>query len=317
MEKNKKRLSETLVRGRDSTKKLQDLLRRRVYNDGSVSVSDEDSLLMEILGSFSGGLSLLRSFDSGEFSGVPASPQAGLTYSGDGDYLPEVNAGKKPATAVKERRGCYKRRRTIDSKVKICATIEDGHAWRKYGQKIILNSTSPRCYYRCTHKPDYGCKAQKQVQKLEDDSNMFHITYFGHHTCPTLKNVSHSHSGVVLEFNDSKNHHSFSNSPSTITNIQVQSSIKQEVDSKAQSIDASDNVSSANYDGHSSPVALGWNNDIWGNHLGTGYEDEPFMWPFDHEDSCASTSPHGYLDLDLFNNGDQFSSGFHIDEGLS
>lgn len=281
-------------------KKLQTLLRRRVFDDGSVSVED---LVMEILGSFSGGLSLLESFDFGELSGAPASSYSSLACSGD--QIPEVSTGKRPAPAVKERRGCYKRRRTIDSRVIVSATIEDGYAWRKYGQKLILNSKSPRCYYRCTHKPDHGCKALKQVQQLEDETKMYHITYFGHHTCPTLSNFSHS--GVVLDFNASKIHHSFSNNPSTITNTQVQPSIKQEVDSKTQSTDVSDNVSSANYDGNSSP-AVEWN-EIWPNHLGSGHEGEPsFMW-FDHEDSCASTSQHDYLDMDFLNN-DDFSSDF-------
>lgn len=306
MEKNKqKRLNEILIRGRDSAKTLQSLLRRRVCDDGSVSLED---LVAEILGSFSGALSLLGSFDSGDLSGDPASPRTSLDCSGD--ETPEVKPGKKPASDVKERRGCYKRRRTIDSRVKTSVTIEDGYAWRKYGQKMILNSKFPRCYFRCTHKPDHGCKALKQVQKLEDDSNMYHITYFGHHTCPTHNDFSHSR--VVLDFNDSKNHHSFSNSPSTITNIQVQPSIKQEADSKAQSTDMSDNVSSAN-DGHSS-LDFEWN-DIWHNHLGSGHEGAPFMW-LDQDDSCASTSHHGYLDMDFLNNH-EFSNDFTFDEVLS
>lgn len=306
MEKNKKSLNETLVSGRDSAKKLQDLLRRRVFNDGSVSVDD---LVMEILGSFSDGLLLLSSCESGEFSSVPASPHVGLTCADD--KILAVKTGKKPAPTVKERRGCYKRRRTIDSRVKTSVTIEDGYAWRKYGQKMILNSNFPRCYFRCTHKHDHGCKALKQVQKLEDESNMYHITYFGHHTCPTLNTFSSS--GVVLDFNASKSHHSFSNSLSTITNIQVQSSIKQEADdSMTQSTDVSDNVSSGN-DGHS-PPGLEWN-EMLHDHLGPGHQGAPFMW-FDHEDSCASTSPHDYLDMGFLNN-DEFSSEFLFDEVLS
>ncbi|KAI9108019.1 hypothetical protein K1719_020892 [Acacia pycnantha] len=60
---------------------------------------------------------------------------------------------------------------------------EDGHAWRKYGQKIILKAKHPRNYYRCTHKHDQGCEAIKQVQKIQDDPPLFRTTYFGHHTC--------------------------------------------------------------------------------------------------------------------------------------
>ncbi|KAI3704982.1 hypothetical protein L1987_75212 [Smallanthus sonchifolius] len=248
---------------------------------------------MEILESFSGGLLMLDSSDSGEFSGVPVSPHVGLASAVD--RSPDVRSGKKPAPAVKERRGCYKRRRTIDSRVKISSTMEDGYAWRKYGQKEILNSKFPRCYFRCTHKHFHGCKAVKQVQKQEDESNMFHITYFGHHTCPTPGTLSHQQ--VVLDFEDSKNNTLFSNSPSTITNIRIDPSVKQEVDSKAPSTDVSDNLSSGN-DDHSS---IRWN-EVLGADLGTCHEGASFL-RFELEDSCASTSSHGYL-TDFINNGD-------------
>ncbi|KAL8247864.1 hypothetical protein R6Q59_009080 [Mikania micrantha] len=287
MEINMNLLIENLIRGRDSTKKLQALLRRKVNLDQS-SVSAAD-LLTEILGSFSSGISMLKSSVSGETSGFPASPQSALV-----DQMPEVHARKKPAPANKQRRGCYKRRRNIDCSVKISGTIEDGFAWRKYGQKVIHNSKSPRCYFRCTHKSN-GCKALKQVQKLEDESNMYQITYLGHHSCPTL-----SHREVVLDFEDFKKHHHVSNSPSTITNIHNTPSVKQEVDSKQdQSGDVSDIVSSAN-DENTSP-AMTWN-DILMYDLGSYHEGASFM-RFDHnEDSCASNSSNGYLNDDLFNN---------------
>lgn len=292
MEKNKKRLIQTLIRGQDSAKKLQKLLHRR-DNDDSVYC-----LVMEILGSFSGGLSLLDSSDSGEFCGVPATPHVG-TLACSVDQKPEVHSGKKPALAVKERRGCYKRRKTMDSRVKICDTIEDRYAWRKYGQKEILHSKFPRCYFRCTHKLVHGCKAQKQVQKLEDESNRFHITYFGHHTCPNPN--AFSHSGVILDFNDSQNDRYFSNSPSTITNLHVEPSIKHEVESKVQSTDMSDTISSAN-DDHSSPV-LEWDRVLgYGHGHGNGHEAASFAG-FDREDSSVSTSSHDHLGMDLQNNG--------------
>ncbi|KZV30060.1 WRKY transcription factor [Dorcoceras hygrometricum] len=44
--------------------------------------------------------------------------------------------------------------------------VEDGHAWRKYGQKMVLNAKHPRNYYRCTHKFDQGCQATKQVERM-------------------------------------------------------------------------------------------------------------------------------------------------------
>nr|WCL15227.1 WRKY4002 [Atractylodes chinensis] len=297
MEKNTKRLTETLIRGRDSAKMLQSLLRRKENGGGSDSAYGP--LVIEILGSLTVGLSILNSCDSDEFSGVPASPCSV-------DQKPEVNTGKKPAPEVKERRGCYKRRKTIDSRVNISHTTEDGYAWRKYGQKEILNSKFPRCYFRCTHKPVHGCKAQKQVQKLEDESNMFHITYFGHHTCPCPTTNAFSHSGVVLDFNDSKNHRYFPNSPSSLTNIHIDPSIKLEAESKAQSTDVSDNVSSAN-DDHSPPT-LGWMDVLiddldHGHGHGHHHDHGPTSFKgFEYEDSSASTSSYGYLfDVDFLN----------------
>ncbi|KAJ0909541.1 putative transcription factor WRKY family [Helianthus annuus] len=299
MEENKDRLIETLIRGRDSAQRLQSFLRLRANVDGSVPVKD---LLAEILESFSGGLSMLNYTDSGEISRVPASPTV--------FQVPDVCTGKKPAPVIKERRGCYKRRRTVDSRVKISTTMEDGYAWRKYGQKEILNSKFPRCYFRCTHKHFHGCKALKQVQKLEEgESNMFHITYFGKHTCPSPDSLSQQHYEVVLNLEDSKNNNLLPNSPSTITNIHT--CVKQEVESKAQSTDVSDNISSGNDDQSSS--AIRWN-EVLRADLGSCHEGASFM-RFDLEDSSASTSSHGYLNMDFhfLNNGDFLSDIIQFD----
>ncbi|KAM3403587.1 hypothetical protein ACQJBY_006990 [Aegilops geniculata] len=62
---------------------------------------------------------------------------------------------------------------------------DDGYTWRKYGQKDILGSRYPRSYYRCTHKNYYGCDAKKKVQRLDDDSFMYEVTYCGDHSCLT------------------------------------------------------------------------------------------------------------------------------------
>ncbi|XP_030465769.1 WRKY transcription factor 55-like isoform X1 [Syzygium oleosum] len=60
---------------------------------------------------------------------------------------------------------------------------DDGHTWRKYGQKAILGSTNPRSYYRCTHQKLYQCPAKKQVQRLDDDPRLFEVIYHHDHTC--------------------------------------------------------------------------------------------------------------------------------------
>ncbi|KAJ9539813.1 hypothetical protein OSB04_026319 [Centaurea solstitialis] len=252
MEENKKRMVETLIRGRNSTRKLQNLFLGKVKDDGSVSV---DNLMMEMLGSFYGSLSLYSSCNSNSFStSVPlSSPMANLASFSH--RPPEVCNGKKPAPppapAIKKGRGCYKRR-SMDPRTKVSDTIDDGYTWRKYGQKDILGSKFPRCYYRCTYKIDHGCKALKQVQKIEDEeSNMFHITYFGDHTCPSPTSQTFSHPELVIDFKDFKNHYYSSSNPSTSKNIHFDPSFE-----RKNGINVFDKVTSTN---RLSPVAFGSN----------------------------------------------------------
>ncbi|KAL5221434.1 hypothetical protein ABZP36_026147 [Zizania latifolia] len=61
--------------------------------------------------------------------------------------------------------------------------IDDGHSWRKYGQKDILGAKHPRGYYRCTHRNSQGCTATKQVQRTDDNPSVFDVVYHGEHTC--------------------------------------------------------------------------------------------------------------------------------------
>lgn len=91
--------------------------------------------------------------------------------------------------------------------------VDDGHAWRKYGQKQILHSTYPRHYFRCTHKYDKKCQATKQVQKIQDNPPLFRTTYYGNHTCKPFPRVSqiildtpiHADSSILLCFDHNNN----------------------------------------------------------------------------------------------------------------
>ncbi|KAL6653325.1 hypothetical protein ACP70R_008903 [Stipagrostis hirtigluma subsp. patula] len=66
------------------------------------------------------------------------------------------------------------------------APYDDGHQWRKYGEKKLSNSNFPRFYYRCTYKNEMKCPATKQVQQKDtSDPPLFSVTYFNHHTCST------------------------------------------------------------------------------------------------------------------------------------
>ncbi|MCL7026796.1 hypothetical protein MKW94_014937 [Papaver nudicaule] len=87
---------------------------------------------------------------------------------------------------------CSRKRKTIPTwteQVSVCehtgleGPVDDGYSWRKYGEKEILGATYPRSYYRCTHKSAQGCLAMKQVQRSNEDSSMFGVTYRGTHTC--------------------------------------------------------------------------------------------------------------------------------------
>jgi hypothetical protein len=40
-----------------------------------------------------------------------------------------------------------------------------------------------RAYFRCTHKYDQQCVAQRQVQRRDDDPDTYTVTYIGVHTC--------------------------------------------------------------------------------------------------------------------------------------
>ncbi|KAJ0487616.1 putative transcription factor WRKY family [Helianthus annuus] len=147
MDINKKELVETLTKGRNSAKKLQNLLTQKVNDDGLVSVDD---LVTEISQSFYGGLLVLNSSNSGEVSRVPVSSHAISSACSD-DQIPKVHTGKTPEPVAKGRRGGYKRslrfcRKIVGSRMEVSETIEDGYAWRKYGQKEILNSDFPRYF---------------------------------------------------------------------------------------------------------------------------------------------------------------------------
>ncbi|XP_010508028.1 PREDICTED: probable WRKY transcription factor 46 [Camelina sativa] len=90
----------------------------------------------------------------------------------------------------------FKKRKTSDKKtekVKVFVTtgqengsIEDGHCWRKYGQKEIHGSKNPRAYYRCTHRFTQNCVAVKQVQKSDTDPSVYEVKYLGNHTCNNI-----------------------------------------------------------------------------------------------------------------------------------
>ncbi|KAI4318940.1 hypothetical protein MLD38_032593 [Melastoma candidum] len=166
-----------LFQGRDAADKLHGSL-FGVHEDGDrfLAATWEDLARM-VAGSFSKALSLLGYDDSTKSDG---NSLCSLPWT-DTACLPVPNplAGGKV-----DGRGRYKRRKSCHSWSETTpAHLDDGHTWRKYGQKPIRGSNFPRSYYRCTHKSDQSCEAVKQVQQISEEPALYRTTYYGHHTC--------------------------------------------------------------------------------------------------------------------------------------
>uniref|UniRef100_A0A0E0L106 WRKY domain-containing protein n=1 Tax=Oryza punctata TaxID=4537 RepID=A0A0E0L106_ORYPU len=101
------------------------------------------------------------------------------------------SGGKRKASAgggagADRRANCRRRTQQSSGKTVVVKNLDDGQAWRKYGQKEIQNSKHPKAYFRCTHKYDQLCMAQRQVQRCDDDPASYRVTYIGEHTCRDL-----------------------------------------------------------------------------------------------------------------------------------
>nr|GEU89609.1 hypothetical protein [Tanacetum cinerariifolium] len=68
---------------------------------------------------------------------------------------------------------------------------DDGHCWRKYGQKVVKGNPNPRSYYKCRST---GCTVKKHVERASHDLNSVIITYKGEHNhdVPASRNSSHA-----------------------------------------------------------------------------------------------------------------------------
>ncbi|KAF3447904.1 hypothetical protein FNV43_RR08611 [Rhamnella rubrinervis] len=185
---SRKRVVVELMEGRELANQLQSVIAKsEATGGGSSSLSAED-LVTKIMKSFSNSLSILNVNEDDEVS-VSQIPVGSRVDSACLDARKSEDSGEscRSTSTVKDRRGCYKRRRTSETwKIDSPTQIDDGHAWRKYGQKAILNASYPRNYFRCTHKYDQGCQATKQVQRIQEDPPLFRATYFGNHTCKNL-----------------------------------------------------------------------------------------------------------------------------------
>ncbi|KAK9016168.1 hypothetical protein V6N11_007248 [Hibiscus sabdariffa] len=216
-----KKAIEELVRGRELTNQLRDLLSKSAgYESGS------EDLVIKICNTFANSLSILRNpnRDSGDHLEVCQKRRKEMRCDGrKPEDWGEIQSSKtspsgsdSTSTPKDGREGSYKSRFSLqiskcenDEVLFSCyngfiyrkkesarksissALTDDGYAWRKYGQKQILNSIYPRSYYRCTYRKEQGCLATKQVQMIQDDPPKFESIYLGHHTCKNTLDPSH------------------------------------------------------------------------------------------------------------------------------
>ncbi|CAA2999583.1 probable WRKY transcription factor 70 [Olea europaea subsp. europaea] len=173
----RKRLLEELNLGQESTNMLRVMLRKTQKDKRCISQQSAQSLMDKILDSFDNGLSILNCNESNEVSTVPVM----VSLHSDGQKSEDSGKHTNTSEFIK----ISKRRRTSEKRAKeiVAASFEDGHAWRKYGQKSIQNAKHPRSYLRCTYKYDQGCQARKLVQKIQDEPALYRTTYHEHHTC--------------------------------------------------------------------------------------------------------------------------------------
>ncbi|KAJ8505908.1 hypothetical protein OPV22_006794 [Ensete ventricosum] len=83
----------------------------------------------------------------------------------------------------------HKRRKTQNTWSTVTSVpYDDGHGWRKYGQKDINSAKYPRSYYRCIHRKERGCPATKTVQQEDSDAYppKFIVAYSMQHTCRSM-----------------------------------------------------------------------------------------------------------------------------------
>ncbi|KAJ0258888.1 WRKY domain-containing protein [Hirschfeldia incana] len=76
----------------------------------------------------------------------------------------------------------------------------DGYKWKKYGQKQVKGSDSPRSYYRCTHP---NCPVKKRVERSVG-GQVSEIVYQGEHnhskpSCPPLPRRASSSSSLGFQ----------------------------------------------------------------------------------------------------------------------
>ncbi|CAI0459224.1 unnamed protein product [Linum tenue] len=301
-----------LVHGQQFTSQLQLLFVNNQY-------PTVNELLRKISTSFADAISALCTTVNGideNLQSVSHGEQQSSAGSGpfeedSGESRKRPPPAGKSGAAGRDNRGTYKRRKSCNSRIIVSSLTQDGHAWRKYGQKEILHAKFPRSYYRCTHKFDQGCKATKQVQQLEQEKEMYSITYLGHHTCRN-NNALTSAAALPPPAATAVEAESIDNEPSATV------SVKQEVSNNEESpsgvtVDHNDEMMVEN-DG---------NVNMWQDFVSFDLEAEEAVSNYGYDYGNYDYSGNGgvsnspILDLDFSVKNIDFDGGFQFDSEQS
>ncbi|KAL9275065.1 putative WRKY transcription factor 70 [Drosera capensis] len=145
-------MASELRKGQDSTYKLLRLLRPHQAADGNDSAPSRETLASvakEIEDSISTCISLSINTTTSTGPSTPAAIRDAIDQRHETGKLEDSGESSLAPAATKGRRGCYKKRRSsCETWIKDSPNqMADEHAWRKYGQKAILNATHPRYIY--------------------------------------------------------------------------------------------------------------------------------------------------------------------------
>ncbi|KAK9070009.1 hypothetical protein SSX86_010407 [Deinandra increscens subsp. villosa] len=186
---NRIKAIQELTQGQILTDWLQEMIGQPEKVESNLELFDD--ALAQIIGVFGNTVSVFKS--SSNFNNISFNQTHDMTSPNDcDDNMLKDTKYVKAMMPLKVRRGCYKRsKNTMIHTTVTFNLVNDGYAWRKYGQKEIINSEHPRQYYRCTHKYEQGCKATKQVQMIDDEPSKYMITYHRHHTCSNSQTPCH------------------------------------------------------------------------------------------------------------------------------
>ncbi|KAI3955027.1 hypothetical protein MKW98_005030 [Papaver atlanticum] len=204
----------------------KELLRRLETNLHTATSTNESKLLIpQILSYFENSLSMLNGSKS-ESGNDQSQITASETDSTPTDSPRSVNRSPRSDSESDLMEPPSKKRKTVarwTEQVRVCeetgleGPLDDGYSWRKYGQKDILGAAYPRGYYRCTHRATQGCLARKQVQRSDEDSSIFNVTYRDRHTCVQAPHLLPGQS----QNKDGQEHQKPTKSQETIINFQT------------------------------------------------------------------------------------------------